>query len=72
MLADFRGWASAFKESATGYQFGYPKDRRWWSKLTRPPADLARAILRAIPDCRYLIWVDFTAADVEFRTNDPS
>ena len=66
MLADFRAWAGAFKGGATGYQFGYPNDRRWWSRLANPPADLGRAVRQEIPDCRYLIWVDFTAAKVEF------
>ena len=65
-LADFKNWADHFKDSTTGYQFGYPKDRRWWSKLKSPPMEMGQAVLRVIPSARYLFWVDFTADKVKF------
>lgn len=64
--ADLAGWANAFKGSTVGYQFGYPKDRPWWSKNTQPPVDMGRKLLQTMPNCRCLLWVDFTADKVEF------
>ena len=64
--ADLGGWSKAFKDSAVGFQFGYPKDRPWWSKSAQPPVDLGQALLAASPNCRCLLWVDFTADKVEF------
>lgn len=66
MLGDFRRWAAQFAGSDTGYQFGYPADRKWWAKLDNPPAELGRRIRAEIPSCRYLFWVDFTADKVHF------
>ncbi len=65
-LADFKEWAARFKGSATGYQFGYPRDRKWWSKLQNPPVEMGFRILAAVPSCRYIFWVDFTADKVQF------
>jgi hypothetical protein len=67
-MADMRDWAQAFKGSALGAQFGYPKDQKWWSKAPFPPVDLGRVLLREQPDYRMLLWVDFTANRVEFRS----
>lgn len=66
LMMDFKAWADAVPGAATGYQFGYPKDRKWWSKLGNPPVDLGAQISRQIPSCRYLFWVDFTADKVQF------
>jgi hypothetical protein len=67
MMADFKHWANCFAGAATGYQFGYPKDRKWWGTLKRPPSELGETIREAIPSCGYLFWVDFTADQVQFR-----
>ena len=64
MLADFSGWARAFAPSPVGFQFGYPADREWWSKLQDPPADIGRAILAAAPNTAELYWVDFTVTEI--------
>jgi hypothetical protein len=65
-LKDLTGWAETFPKSATGFQFGYPKDQPWWSKERSPPRTLGRALLDKIPGCRCLLWVDFTADQVAF------
>jgi len=67
LVDDFREWARHFKSAATGYQFGYPKDRRWWSRMKKPAVELAREIRAVDTNCRYLFWVDFTADAVEFK-----
>lgn len=64
MLADFGPWGRRFKPYPVGYQVGYPKDRRWWSKLGDPLSAIGQAIVRDIPNCRYYFWVDFTAGDI--------
>ena len=66
-LKDFGDWDTHFAGSTTGFQFGYPADRRWWGKLPDPPADLGRRIRSAIPATRYLFWVDFTADKVSWE-----
>lgn len=66
LLADFKRWGAARERSTTGYQFGYPKDRKWWSKLPSPPTDLGKLIRQEVPNCGYLFWVDFTADKVSF------
>ena len=66
-LADFKAWAKAVDGSATGYQFGYPADHRWWSDLKQPPKELGTLLLKDIPSCRWLFWVDFTADRVNFE-----
>ena len=67
MLTDFKDWGRHFKNSTTGYQFGYEDDRRWWSKLKDPPLELGRRIQQEISNNRYLFWVNFTADRVTFR-----
>jgi hypothetical protein len=66
-LSDFKAWAKFCDGSPTGYQFGYPADRKWWSQIGNPPLELGAQIHRGIPSCRYLFWVDFTADKVRFR-----
>jgi endoglucanase len=65
-LDDFTHWGRHFPGAATGYQFGYPADAAWWSKLENPPLDLGRRIETSIPSTGYLFWVDFTANRVKF------
>jgi hypothetical protein len=66
-MADLAEWSKAYKGSAVGFQFGYPKDRPWWSKTAQPPVDLGKALLATAPNCRCLLWVDFTAGQVDFK-----
>jgi hypothetical protein len=66
LLADFKEWAAFFPTSATGYQFGYREDQKWWAKLPNPPSSIARQIQKQIPSTQYLFWVDFTADKVKF------
>jgi hypothetical protein len=65
-MQDMRDWAVAFKNSPLGAQYGYPKDQKWWSKLSMPPVDLGQALLKELPDYRIILWVDFTANRVGF------
>lgn len=66
LLREFRLWDAAAGGAATGFQIGYPSDRSWWQLLPHPPATLGQAVVRASPSCQYLLWVDFSAAQVAF------
>ncbi len=66
MMQDFRKWGKTYGNSTVGFQFGYPKDYRWWGKMDRPTEDISKTILKGIPNTRFLFWVDFTADRVSF------
>lgn len=66
---DMHDWQATFKGAPIGVQFGYPKDQKWWAKVARPPVDLGEALLKDLPDCGMLLWVDFTANRVQFGKN---
>ena len=70
LLHDYRQWNDA-AGATTGYQMGYPSDRRWWSAVGCAPGRLGSAVLQAAPSCRYLLWVDFTADQVAFTRPRP-
>jgi hypothetical protein len=61
---EFKAWGQAFAPSPVGFQFGYPDDRPWWSRLSNPPAALGNALKDAIPNTKALFWVDFTITEV--------
>lgn len=64
MVLEFARWGRWFYPSPVGFQFGYPSDRPWWSRLTDPPAEIGLAILRAAPNTSDLYWVDFTMKEI--------
>jgi len=65
-MTNMREWATAFKNSPLGSQYGYPKDQKWWSKNPFPPIDLGAALEKGLPQFRMLLWVDFSANKVKF------
>ena len=64
MVDEFAEWGEAFAPAPVGFQFGYPSDRPWWSKLDDPPRDIGHAILDRVPNTQGLYWVDFTVLDL--------
>ena len=64
MAEDFGRWARTFAPSPVAFQFGYPSDRPWWSKLADPPGEIGARILRVAPNTEALFWVDFSVAEV--------
>jgi len=64
MLTDFAAWAKAFAPAPVAFQFGYPSDRPWWSKLDDAPARIGKGILGVAPNTEALFWVDFTVLEV--------
>ena len=63
-----RGWSASFKPAPLGAQYGYPKDQKWWSKLSSPPVSLGELLLKDQPEFQMLLWVDFSAGKVTFGT----
>jgi hypothetical protein len=64
MVANFAEWAKAFAPHPVAFQFGYPSDRPWWSRLDDPPARIGRRILETAANTEALFWVDFTVLEV--------
>jgi hypothetical protein len=64
MVADFAAWGQHFAPAPVGFQYGYPRDKKWWSRLSDPPGDIGRAILNHTPNTTDLYWVDFSAYDI--------
>jgi hypothetical protein len=64
---DMIHWARTLKDSTVGAQYGYEKDEGWWSKLERPPVELGQVLRKDLPNCRCLLWVDFTADRAKFK-----
>ncbi|PKN94222.1 MAG: hypothetical protein CVU44_07420 [Chloroflexi bacterium HGW-Chloroflexi-6] len=61
---EFAAWGARFAPAGVGYQYGYPADRAWWSKLEDPAAEIGDAILGRSPNTVSLFWVDFTVLEV--------
>ncbi|MDH5442992.1 MAG: fibronectin type III domain-containing protein [Hadesarchaea archaeon] len=64
MVSEFATWASTFYPNDVLFQFGYPADEKWWSKLANPPKDIGDALDDAIPNNMGVFWVDFTLRTV--------
>lgn len=64
MVTEFSAWGRRFFPNPVAFQYGYPNDRPWWSKLSDPPGDIGRALIGSIPNCYGLFWVDFTISEV--------
>lgn len=69
MMQDFQKWGKTYSDSTVGFQFGYPKDHRWWREIERPLESISKTILKGIPNTRFLLWVDFTADKISFAAN---
>ncbi|MBN1809107.1 MAG: hypothetical protein JW909_08555 [Planctomycetes bacterium] len=70
MLKEFKGWGAAFRTGEVAFQVGYPRDRDWWGKVSRPERAVTRRIFDEISNCAAVYWVDFTLEEVVPRTAD--
>jgi len=64
MINEYSDWGTEFFPNKVAFQYGYPNDRFWWSKLSDPPGDIGNALLQNISNCFGLFWVDFTVTEV--------
>jgi hypothetical protein len=64
MIEEFAKWGRTFAPSPVGFQFGYPSDKPWWSRMEDPVKEIGDRILAATPNTEVLIWVDFSIQDV--------
>jgi hypothetical protein len=67
LMDDFSYWADSHKEQTVGYQYGYPRDKKWWKDMERPTLEIAQRIIKDIPKSKFFFWVDFTADEVNFK-----
>ena len=64
MMDDFVSWGSSFADSKVAYQYGYDIDRSIWGNFEDPFARIGQDILKKVPNCIGLYWVDFTIAEL--------
>jgi len=64
MIDEFEIWGRRFAPAPVAFQYGYPSDRPWWSRLADPPGDIGKAIRKRVPNTEGLYWVDFTVLEV--------
>lgn len=64
MIDDFAEWGRTFAPAPVGFQYGYPSDKPWWSKMEDPVKEIGERILASTPNTETLIWVDFSIQDV--------
>ncbi len=64
LASEFADWGKHFAPAPVAFQYGYPADKPWWSKLPDPPGDIGRRILDLVPNTSALFWVDFTVLEV--------
>jgi len=60
LVDEFKLWGENFSQTDVGYQVGYRSDREWWSELENPPREIGLALIRNIPNCRFVFWTDET------------
>ncbi len=64
LVTEFREWGKYFAPAPVAFQYGYPSDKPWWSKLEDPAREIGRHILEVAPNTTALFWVDFTVLEV--------
>lgn len=64
MIDEFSEWGKTFAPAPVGFQYGYPSDKPWWSRMKDPVKEIGDRILAATPNTETLIWVDFSVRDV--------
>ena len=64
MVDEYKDWGETFSPNASGFQFGYPADKNWWSVYDDPPQTIGQALLDNIPECKGIFWVDFTVTEI--------
>jgi len=60
LVNEFKLWGENFSQTDVGYQIGYRRDKEWWSELENPPRDIGLALIKNIPNCRFIFWTDET------------
>ena len=64
MIDEYKDWGATFSPNASGFQFGYPADKNWWSEFADPPKTIGQALIDNIPECKGVFWVDFTVTEI--------
>ncbi len=63
MIDEFQNWGNYFSSSPVAFQIGYEADKNWWQYYYDPAGKIGDEILKNIPNCNGIYWVDFTLKD---------
>jgi len=64
IISEFKAWGNSFSKNKVGFQFGYEADKTIWSKYSDPVAQIGNELIKQIPNCATIIWVDFTITQI--------
>jgi hypothetical protein len=60
IISEFKAWGNKFPKNNVAFQFGYAADKSIWSKYSDPMLQIGGDLIKQIPNCAALFWVDFT------------
>lgn len=69
IITEFKAWGNSFPANKVAFQFGYAADSSIWKKFSDPPKAIGDELIKQIPNCAALFWVDFTVNQI-FPVND--
>lgn len=64
IISEFKAWGSAFPKNNVAFQFGYAADSAIWKKYSDSPKAIGDELIKQIPNCAALFWVDFTVNQI--------
>jgi len=64
LVDEFKLWGEHFSQGDVGYVFGYRRDYEWLSELENPPREIGLALIKNIPNCRFVFWSQETILEV--------
>jgi len=64
LVSAFKTWGAKFNPSDVGFQYGYPKDRGWWSTFDDPAETIITSLHEGISNAVSFFWVDFTVLEI--------
>jgi hypothetical protein len=64
IISEFKAWGNSFPKNNVGFQFGYAADKPIWSQFADPPKQIGDELIKQIPNCSAIFWVDFTVTQI--------
>jgi len=71
MASEFQSWGNHFAPAQSGFQYGYPNDRPWWSTFADPAGMIATTLDFGIGTADAFFWVDFTIEEITPFSDPP-
>jgi hypothetical protein len=60
IISEFKDWGNSFSKNNVAFQYGYAADKPIWGQYSDPMKKIGDELLKQIPNCAALFWVDFT------------